>query len=193
MKVIPTAIEDVLIIEPKVFKDARGLFFESFNQKKFSEATGLEVKFVQDNHSRSTKGVLRGLHYQVQQPPGKLVRVVRGVVFDVVVDSRKNSPTFGRWVGIELSQDNHKQIWVPPGCAHGFVVLSHSTDFVYKTTEYYAPNLERCIAWNDPEIGIKWPLTCEPIMSAKDKLGVALRDSLIEVQYGGHQGDDNNI
>ncbi len=177
MKVTATAIADVLIIEPQVFGDARGFFYESFNQKAFNQATGLDVHFVQDNHSRSAKGVLRGLHYQIQQPQGKLVRVVRGAVFDVTVDIRKGSPTFGKWVGIELSENNHKQLWVPPGLAHGFLVLSESADFLYKTTDYYAPEHERCIAWNDPEIGIDWPLTIEPSLSAKDKQGVALRNA----------------
>jgi dTDP-4-dehydrorhamnose 3,5-epimerase len=171
MKVTPTAIPDVLIIEPKVFGDARGFFFESFNQKAFADATGLKQDFVQDNHSRSAKGVLRGLHYQIQQPQGKLVRVVRGSVFDVAVDLRKSSPTFGQWVGAELSEDNHRQLWVPPGFAHGFVVTSESADFLYKTTDYYAPQHERCIAWNDPAIGIAWPLAEPPQLSAKDQAG----------------------
>lgn len=172
MKVTPTAIPDVLLIEPKVFGDARGFFFESFNQKSFNEATGLDVNFVQDNHSRSSKGVLRGLHYQVQQPQGKLVRVVRGAVFDVAVDIRKGSPTFGRWVGAELSEDNHRQFWVPAGFAHGFLVLSESADFLYKTTDYYAPQFERCIAWNDPGVGVDWPdVGMAPALSAKDRDG----------------------
>lgn len=174
MKVTPTAIPDVLLIEPKIFGDTRGFFFESFNQKSFNEATGLDVSFVQDNHSRSTKGVLRGLHYQVQQPQGKLVRVVRGAVFDVAVDIRKGSPTFGRWVGAELSEDNHRQFWVPAGLAHGFLVLSETADFLYKTTDYYAPQHERCIAWDDPDIGIDWPTTATPQLSAKDQLGKPL-------------------
>ena len=178
MKVTPTSIPEVLIIEPRVFGDTRGFFYESFNQKAFNAATGLSVNFVQDNHSRSTKGVLRGLHYQVQQPQGKLVRVVRGAVFDVAVDIRKNSPTFGQWVGIELNEDNHKQLWVPPGFAHGFVVLSDSADFLYKTTEYYAPEHERCVAWNDPEIGIQWPLAFEPSLSSKDLQGMALHEAM---------------
>ena len=180
MKVTPTAIADLRIIEPKVFGDARGFFYESFNQKAFNEATGLDVNFVQDNHSRSAKGVLRGLHYQVQQPQGKLVRVVRvtrGAVFDVAVDIRKGSPAFGKWVGMELTEDNHKQLWVPPGYAHGFVVLSEFADFLYKTTDYYAPEYERCIAWNDPAIGIRWPVDQQPSLSAKDQQGVALRDA----------------
>ncbi len=178
MNVTPTAIPEVLIIEPKVFGDARGFFFESFNQKAFNDATGLNLNFVQDNHSRSAKGVLRGLHYQIQQPQGKLVRVVRGAVFDVAVDIRKGSPTFGKWEGVELTEDNHKQMWVPTGFAHGFLVLSDSADFLYKTTEYYAPEHERCIAWNDPEIGIQWPLTSEPSLSSKDQQGMALREAV---------------
>ena len=174
MKAIPTAIPDLLIIEPKVFGDSRGFFFESFNQKAFNEATGLNLDFVQDNHSRSAKGVLRGLHYQIQQPQGKLVRVVRGAVFDVAVDLRKSSPTFGKWVGVELSEDNHRQLWVPPGFGHGFLVTSDSADFLYKTTDYYAPQFERCIAWNDPAIGVVWPLDGAPQLSTKDQAGTAL-------------------
>ena len=175
MKVTPTAIPEVLIIEPKVFGDARGFFYESFNQKAFNEATGTDYQFVQDNHSRSGKGVLRGLHYQIQQPQGKLVRVVRGAVFNVAVDIRRSSPTFGKWVGVELSEDNHRQLWVPAGFAHGFLVLSESADFLYKTTDYYAPQYERCIAWNDPALGIQWPLTAGPrSLSAKDLQGLAL-------------------
>jgi dTDP-4-dehydrorhamnose 3,5-epimerase len=174
MNIIPTAIPDVLLIEPKVFGDARGFFFESFNQKAFNAAMGLNLNFVQDNHSRSAKGVLRGLHYQTQQPQGKLVRVVRGSVFDVAVDLRQSSPTFGQWVGAELSEDNHRQLWVPPGFAHGFVVTSESADFLYKTTDYYAPQFERCIAWNDPAIGIAWPLDAPPQLSAKDQAGLPL-------------------
>lgn len=176
MKATPTAIPDVMVIEPKVFGDARGFFFESFNQKAFNEATGLDVHFVQDNHSRSAQGVLRGLHYQL--PPhaqGKLVRVVRGSVFDVAVDIRKSSPTFGRWVGVELTEDNHKQLWVPAGFAHGFLVLSESADFLYKTTDYYAPAHERCIVWNDPELNIQWPdIGVSPLLSTKDQTGVRL-------------------
>jgi dTDP-4-dehydrorhamnose 3,5-epimerase len=175
LKVTPTAIPDLLIIEPKVFGDARGFFFESFNQKTFNEATGLNVNFVQDNHSRSAKGVLRGLHYQVQQPQGKLVRVVRGAVFDVAVDIRKGSPTFGKWKGIELTEENNTQLWVPAGFAHGFVVLSDSADFLYKTTDYYAPEFERCIAWNDPTVAVDWHLTItQPSLSRKDQQGLAL-------------------
>lgn len=178
MKVIPTAIPDVLIIEPKVFGDARGFFYESFNGKAFDEAVGRHVEFVQDNHSRSTKGVLRGLHYQIQQPQGKLVRVARGAVFDVAVDIRKSSPTFGKWVGVELSEDNHRQLWVPPGFAHGFLVISETADFLYKTTDYYAPDYERCIAWNDMQIGIEWPQIEEaPKLSKKDAGGAAFRSA----------------
>ena len=177
MKVTPTSIADVLVIEPKVFGDARGFFYESFNQKAFNEATGLNLNFVQDNHSRSAKGVLRGLHYQIQQPQGKLVRVVRGTVFDVAVDIRKSSVTFGQWVGMELSEENHKQLWIPAGFAHGFMVTSDSAEFLYKTTDYYAPEHERCIAWNDPAIGIQWPLTTQPSLSAKDQQGLALREA----------------
>ena len=174
MNVVRTDITDVLLIEPKVFGDARGFFFESFNHRQFCEAAGRELAFVQDNHSRSTQGVLRGLHYQIQQPQGKLVRVVRGAVFDVAVDIRKSSPTFGRWVGAELSEDNHRQLWVPPGFAHGFVVLSETADFLYKTTDYYAPQHERCIAWNDPALAIDWRFTGEPRLSAKDAQGLPL-------------------
>ena len=179
MKVTPTAIPDVLIIEPRVFGDARGFFYESFNQKAFNEATGTNHHFVQDNHSRSAKGVLRGLHYQIQQPQGKLVRVVRGAVFDVVVDIRKSSSTFGQWVGIELTEENYKQLWVPPGFAHGFVVNSDSADLLYKTTDYYALEYERCIIWNEPTIGIEWPIDAVPQLSAKDLLGGSLVSSEI--------------
>lgn len=171
MRAIPTAIPDVLIIEPKVFGDARGFFFESYNERAFAQATGLKVNFVQDNHSRSARGVLRGLHYQVRQPQGKLVRVVCGSVYDVAVDLRKSSPTFGHWVGAELSEDNQRQMWVPAGFAHGFLVTSESADFLYKTTDYYAPEQERCIAWNDPAIGIQWPLAGAPLLSGKDQQG----------------------
>ena len=174
MNIIPTRIPDVLIIEPKVFGDARGFFFESFNQAAFTEATGFNPSFVQDNHSRSSKGVLRGLHYQIQQPQGKLVRVVRGSVFDVAVDIRCSSPTFGQWEGVELSEDNHRQLWIPPGFAHGFLVLSDSAEFLYKTTDYYAPQFERSIAWNDASIGIQWSLDDAPQLSAKDQAGVTL-------------------
>lgn len=173
MKVTPTAIPDVLLIEPKVFGDERGFFFESFNQKVFQQAAALEPTFVQDNHSRSVKNVLRGLHYQLApKAQGKLVRVVEGEVFDVAVDLRKSSKTFGQWVGQILSAENKLQLWIPPGFAHGFAVLSESAEFLYKTTDYYAPELERCIAWNDPTIGIRWPEGLQPQLSAKDQLGV---------------------
>jgi len=178
MKATPTAIADVLIIEPKVFGDARGFFFESFNQKAFDEAVGHHVDFVQDNHSRSRKGVLRGLHYQLQQPQGKLVRVVAGAVFDVAVDIRKASPTFGQWVGVELTEENQRQLWVPAGFAHGFLVLSETADFLYKTTDYYAPAHERCIAWDDEQIGIAWPVQgLTPALSEKDRQGRSLQDA----------------
>ncbi|NMM77924.1 dTDP-4-dehydrorhamnose 3,5-epimerase [Rhodococcus sp. SRB_17] len=175
MQATRLAIPDVVLIEPKVFGDARGFFFESFNQRAFNEATGTNLQFVQDNHSRSSKGVLRGLHYQIQQPQGKLVRVVQGAVFDVAVDIRKSSPTFGQWVGAELSANNHHQLWVPPGFAHGFVVLSETAEFLYKTTDYYAPEHERCIAWNDPSLAIAWPdMGVAPVLSAKDSAGCSL-------------------
>ena len=175
MNVIRTAIPEVVLIEPKVFGDARGFFFESFNQKAFNEATGTNHQFVQDNHSRSAQGVLRGLHYQIQQPQGKLVRVVRGAVIDIAVDIRKSSPTFGQWVAEELSEDNHRQLWVPPGFAHGFVVLSEMAEFLYKTTDYYAPAFERCIAWDDPTLAIDWKLSGrQPLLSAKDAQGLPL-------------------
>ena len=167
-QVTPTALPGVLILEPKVFGDARGFFYESFNAQDFTQTTGLAVTFVQDNHSRSAQGVLRGLHYQIQQPQGKLVRVTEGEVFDVAVDLRRSSPSFGQWVGVHLSADNKRQIWVPPGFAHGFVVLSASADFLYKTTDYYAPAYERCIAWNDPSIGVDWPIHAPPLLAAKD-------------------------
>ena len=160
-----------MLIEPKVFGDARGFFYESFTQRAFNQATGTDYQFVQDNHSRSSKGVLRGLHYQIQQPQGKLVRVVQGAVFDVAVDIRKSSPTFGQWVGTELSADNHRQLWVPPGFAHGFVVLSDTAEFLYKTTDYYAPEHERCIAWNDATLVIDWHFEGAPNLSAKDAQG----------------------
>ncbi len=179
MKVIATQIPDVLIFEPKVFGDARGFFMESFNRKVFEAAVGQPFDFVQDNHSRSSKGVLRGLHYQL--PPyaqGKLVRVARGAVFDVAVDIRRQSPTFGQWAGAELTEDNQRQLWVPPGFAHGFLVLSDSADFLYKTTAYYAPTHDRGIAWNDPALAIHWPDTgCPPALSAKDQAGCLLADA----------------
>lgn len=174
MKVVATLIPDVLILEPKVFGDARGFFMESFNARTFQAATRLNVTFVQDNHSRSARNVLRGLHYQIQQPQGKLVQVVRGAVFDVAVDIRKSSRTFGQWVGAELSETNHRQMWVPPGMAHGFLVLSDSADFLYKTTDYYAPEFERCIRWDDPDVGIQWPIQATPLLSAKDQTGHSL-------------------
>lgn len=171
MKVIETAIADVLILEPKVFGDARGLFYESYNQRAFEQATGLKRDFVQDNHSESSKGVLRGLHYQIQQPQGKLVRVVSGNVFDVAVDIRKSSATFGQWVGVNLSADNKKQMWIPEGIAHGFLVMSERAKFLYKTTDYYAPEHERCIRWNDEVLNIDWPMSGQPVVSDKDRLG----------------------
>jgi dTDP-4-dehydrorhamnose 3,5-epimerase len=178
MKATPTAIPDVLVIEPRVFGDARGFFFESFNQKAFDEAIGRHVEFVQDNHSRSVKGVLRGLHYQIRQPQGKLVRVVRGAVFDVAVDIRKSSATFGKWVGLELTAENHKQLWVPAGFAHAFLVLSETAEFLYKTTDYYSPEHERCIAWNDQTLGIAWPdIGMAPQLSAKDAAGSSLEEA----------------
>lgn len=179
MNIIATTIPDVLIIEPKVFGDERGFFYESFNQRRFAELTGLCKEFVQDNHSKSAKNVLRGLHYQIQQPQGKLVRVVSGEVFDVAVDIRQGSATFGRWVGITLSAENKRQLWMPEGFAHGFVVTSESAEFLYKTTDYWAPEFERSILWNDPTISIQWPLTAEPLLSGKDKLGTPLAQAEI--------------
>jgi dTDP-4-dehydrorhamnose 3,5-epimerase len=167
--VIPTSLPDVLILEPKVFGDARGFFFESFNARDFASCTGLDVQFVQDNHSKSAQGVLRGLHYQIQHPQGKLVRVTQGEVFDVAVDLRKSSPTFGQWAGVLLSAENKRQLWVPPGFAHGFVVTSESAEFLYKTTDYYHPEFERSLLWNDPAVGIRWPIQGEPLLAAKDK------------------------
>jgi len=175
MQVATTAIEGVLLLSPKVFGDSRGFFFESFNARVFAEATGLQLNFVQDNHSRSARMVLRGMHFQVNRPQGKLVRVVRGEVFDVAVDIRRDSPTYGRWVGERLSETNQRQLWVPPGLAHGFLVLSESADFLYKTTDYYDPTSERCLAWNDPTVGIDWPLDGQtPALSGKDQAGLAL-------------------
>jgi dTDP-4-dehydrorhamnose 3,5-epimerase len=174
MKVTPCAIADVLLIEPRVFGDPRGFFYESFNQRAFHQATGVNTQFVQDNHSKSARGVLRGLHYQIHQPQGKLVRVVAGEVFDVAVDLRRDSPTWGQWVGEVLSGDNKRQLWIPPGLAHGFMVLSETAEFLYKTTDYYAPEHERCIAWNDPTLAIAWPeLDVPPKLSAKDAAGMA--------------------
>lgn len=176
MTITPTKIPDVFIIEPKVFGDERGFFFESFNQKNFTEKTGITSEFVQDNHSRSVQGVLRGLHYQIQQTQGKLLRVVVGEIFDVAVDMRKSSPTFGEWVGCLLSAENKRQFWVPPGFAHGFLVTSDIAEVLYKTTDYYAPNYERSLLWNDPEVGIDWPLEgITPILSAKDQAGQPLK------------------
>ena len=181
MHVIPTALAGVLVLEPRVFGDDRGFFMESYNRRSFAQATGLDIDFVQDNHSRSRKGVLRGLHYQLRQPQGKLVRVTHGAVFDVAVDIRRGSPTFGRWVGVELSADNHRQLWVPPGLAHGFVVLSETADFLYKTTDTYSPAHERSIRWDDPAIGIDWPLAAhgisEPLLSDKDRAGRLLPEA----------------
>ncbi|MFA5983896.1 MAG: dTDP-4-dehydrorhamnose 3,5-epimerase [Methylococcaceae bacterium] len=177
MNIIQTAIPEVLIVEPKVFGDQRGFFMESYNQNSFNTLAGISPEFVQDNHSRSAKNVLRGLHYQINRPQGKLVRVVSGLVFDVAVDVRKSSANFGRWVGVELSGDNHRQLWVPAGFAHGFVVLTETADFLYKTTDYYAPECERCIRWDDPEIAIKWPEGIEPKLSAKDEQGSLLKNA----------------
>lgn len=177
MNVIKTELPDVLILEPRVFGDARGFFYESFNARAFAEATGRHVTFVQDNHSRSAKNVLRGLHYQIKQPQGKLVRVAAGEVFDVAVDLRKSSPTFGKWTGALLSAENKRMLWVPEGFAHGFLVLSDSADFLYKTTDYYAPAHERCVAWDDAEIGIQWPLSGPPTLAAKDAAGKNLGDA----------------
>lgn len=174
MKATATAIADVLLIEPKVFGDDRGFFYESFNRRAFGEASGIDVDFVQDNHSKSARNVLRGLHYQIKQPQGKLVRVVAGEVYDVAVDLRRSSPTFGLWVGEMLSADNKRQLWIPPGMAHGFVVLSESAEFLYKTTDYWAPEHERCIVWDDPTLAIAWPpLNGDPLLSAKDAKGQA--------------------
>ncbi len=177
MKLTPTKIPDVLIIEPKVFGDERGFFFESFNKKAFAEVTDITAEFVQDNHSKSAQGVLRGLHYQIKQPQGKLVRVCSGEVFDVAVDIRKSSNTFGQWVGLILSAENKRQIWIPPGFAHGFVVLSDSAEFLYKTTDYYAPEYERCIRWNDNELAIDWQYADEPLVSKKDTKGTSLKEA----------------
>jgi len=178
MKITPTAIPDVLIFEPKVFGDERGFFLESFNQRQFEQAVGRTVSFVQDNHSKSAKNVLRGLHYQIQPPQGKLVRVVQGEVFDVAVDIRKSSPTFGKWVGVLLSAENKKQLWVPEGFAHGFLVLSETAEFLYKTTDYYAPQHERSIVWNDPTLKIDWPLAAnQPVLAAKDAAGTSFNQA----------------
>ena len=176
MNMIKTDIPDVLIVEPQVFGDARGFFYESFNQKVWLEKTGLQTTFLQDNHSCSLKNVLRGLHYQIQQPQGKLVRVVRGTVFDVAVDIRKSSPSFGRWTGAELSAENKRMLWIPEGFAHGFLVLSDVAEFLYKTTDYWAPQYERTIIWNDPDLAIAWPLQGQPILSAKDAQGKLFKE-----------------
>lgn len=177
MKITPAAIPDILIIEPDVYGDERGFFLESYNQAKFRQSTGMNVTFVQDNHSKSVKNVLRGLHYQIRQSQGKLVRVVSGRVFDVAVDIRKSSPTFGKWVAETLTAENKKQLWIPAGFAHGFLVMSDCAEFFYKTTDYYAPDHERCIRWDDSELGIQWPLTDPPIVSAKDAMGAAFKDA----------------
>jgi dTDP-4-dehydrorhamnose 3,5-epimerase len=176
MKVQPTQIAGVLIVEPDVFGDDRGFFMESYNEREMRKI-GIDAHFVQDNHSRSQRNVLRGLHYQVRQPQGKLVRVVSGTVFDVAVDIRRNSPSFGRWVGVELSAENKRMFWMPPGMAHGFIVLSDSADFLYKATDYYAPEFERTILWNDTDLGIEWPLAGEPILSSKDAAGSSFREA----------------
>lgn len=177
MHITPSEIPDILLIEPQVFGDQRGFFFESYNQQKFSDKTGLNVHFVQDNHSSSQQNVLRGLHYQITQPQGKLVRVLVGKVFDVAVDIRKSSHSFGQWVGYELSAENKRQLWIPPGFAHGFLVISPVAEVLYKTTDYYAPSGERCIAWDDPDLNINWPLSAEPILSPKDKDGKAFKSA----------------
>jgi len=177
MRVAPTAIADVLVIEPRVFADERGFFFESYNERAFAQATGIAAKFVQDNHSRSMKNTLRGLHYQIQQPQGKLVRVVAGEIYDVVVDLRRSSPTFGKWVGHHLSAENKNMVWIPAGFAHGFAVLSEHADFLYKTTDYWAPQHERTLLWNDPALAIGWPLAGEPILADKDRAGKRLSEA----------------
>ncbi|HEY9741360.1 MAG TPA: dTDP-4-dehydrorhamnose 3,5-epimerase [Candidatus Obscuribacterales bacterium] len=175
MNIIPTQVSDVLIIEPRVFEDNRGFFYESYNERAFAEKAGIATHFVQDNHSRSTQNVLRGLHYQIQQPQGKLVRAIVGAVFDVAVDLRKSSPTFGQWVGTLLSAENKRQLWIPVGFAHGFYVVSEVAEVLYKATDYYAPQHERCVHWNDPDLAIAWSLTGEPIVSAKDQAGLSLK------------------
>jgi dTDP-4-dehydrorhamnose 3,5-epimerase len=174
MKVAATAIPDVLLLEPTIYEDERGFFFESFNQKRFEDATGLNIRFVQDNHSRSVKRVLRGLHYQIRRPQGKLLRVTAGEVFDAAVDLRRSSSTFGKYVGTVLSAANKKQLWIPEGLAHGYLVLSDAAEVLYKTTDYYSPEDERCLIWNDPDVGIDWPKDGAPILSAKDRLGLPL-------------------
>ncbi|WP_346828625.1 dTDP-4-dehydrorhamnose 3,5-epimerase [Pseudomonas abietaniphila] len=177
MNVTVSELPEVLIIEPKVFGDERGFFYESFNAKTFAEKTGISAQFVQDNHSRSQKGVLRGLHYQIENAQGKLVRVTAGSVFDIAVDIRRSSPHFGKWFGLELSAENAKQLWIPPGFAHGFVVLSDYAEFLYKTTDYYTPSAERCIRWDDPDLAINWRLSEAPTLSAKDQVGKRLKDA----------------
>lgn len=177
IKVKLTSLEGVMLIEPKVFGDARGFFFESYNAREFAQKAGCDLPFVQDNHSRSAKGVLRGLHYQIQHAQGKLVRVVEGEVFDVAVDLRRSSPTFGRWEGAVLSSENHRQLWIPPGFAHGFVVLSECAQFLYKTTDYWYPEFEQCLLWNDPQVGIEWPIDFEPMLAAKDAAGRLLNEA----------------
>lgn len=178
MKVIATSIPDLLVLEPRVFSDSRGFFLESWNERSFREATGVTLPFVQDNHSRSARGVLRGLHYQLQQPQGRLVRVVRGSVFDVAVDLRRSSPSFGRWHGMELSEENHRQLWIPPGFGHGFLVTSESADFLYKATDYYAPRHEHCVLWNDRALAIEWPIAgLTPLLSDKDRQGRTLAEA----------------
>lgn len=180
MIVTPQALSDVLLLEPRVFSDERGFFFESFNERAFEASTGLTRHFVQDNHSRSLQGVLRGLHYQVVHPQGKLVRVGVGEIFDVAVDIRRGSPTFGKWVGVHLSAQNKRQLWIPEGYAHGFLTLSDSAEVLYRTTDYYAPELERCIRWDDPDLAIAWPASQAPIMSEKDRRGAWLQDAQLE-------------
>lgn len=177
MNVVPTDLPEVLLLEPKVFGDDRGFFFESYNARVFRDKTGLDVDFVQDNHSRSAKHVLRGLHYQIRQPQGKLVRVIAGEVFDVAVDLRRSSPSFGRWVGFRLSAENKRMAWIPPGFAHGFVVVSDTAEFLYKTTDYWAPEFERTLIWNDPDVAIDWPFTGGPLLAAKDCAGSRLADA----------------
>jgi dTDP-4-dehydrorhamnose 3,5-epimerase len=177
MNVVGTELPGVLILEPRVLGDERGFFLESHNQRVFEQATGVRATFVQDNHSRSRKGVLRGLHYQVRQPQGKLVRVIAGEVFDVAVDLRRSSPAFGRWTGTLLSAENKRMLWIPPGFAHGFLVMSDSADFLYKTTDYYAPEHERCVIWNDPDVGIRWPLEQDPVLAQKDRAGTRLKQA----------------
>jgi len=175
MKVTPGALPEVLLLEPRVFGDDRGFFLESYNKRMFRELTGVTAEFVQDNHSRSARNVLRGLHYQLKQAQGKLIRVVAGEIFDVAVDLRRSSPYFGRWMGLNLSSQNKRMLWIPAGFAHGFLALADSTEVLYKTTDYYAPEHERCVAWNDPDIGIEWPLTGTPLVSEKDRRGVVLK------------------